>query len=119
MPRKGPLSLIPPVAVISQRPEPPDDLSPAEAEVWRRLVAGMKPGWCNGAVLSTSGTTSWYPEARDRNICPVPKCPVREQAVQEIANAPAKPAPQPKKRVNHTRTTRRQAQSVKRLLRLM
>jgi len=28
---------------------------------------------------------------------------VREQAVQETANAPAKSAPQPKKKVNHTR----------------
>ena len=31
-------------------------------------------------------------------------CSVRELAVQETANAPAKPAPQPKKKVNHTRT---------------
>jgi len=43
---------------------------------------------------------SRYAQACDDDRYP---CPVREQAVQETANAPAKPAPQPKKKVNHTR----------------
>src|SRR5215831_15210589 len=47
-----------------------------------------------------AGVPSRYAQACDDDRYP---CPVREQAVQETANAPAKPAPQPKKKVNHTR----------------
>src|SRR5262249_25537938 len=47
-----------------------------------------------------AGMPSRYAQACDDDRYP---CPVREQAVQETANAPAKPAPQPKKKVNHTR----------------
>ena len=47
-----------------------------------------------------AGVPSRYAQACDDDRYP---CPVREQAVQETANAPAKPAPQPKK-VTHTRT---------------
>src|SRR5215831_691278 len=47
-----------------------------------------------------AGVPSRYAQAGDDDRYP---CPVREQAVQETANAPAKPAPQPKKKVNHTR----------------
>ena len=47
-----------------------------------------------------AGLPSGYAQACDDDRYP---CPVREQAVQETANAPAKPAPQPKKKVNHTR----------------
>src|SRR5262249_29135464 len=47
-----------------------------------------------------AGAASRYAQACDDDRYP---CPVREQAVQETANAPAKPAPQPKKKVNHTR----------------
>jgi hypothetical protein len=43
---------------------------------------------------------STYAQACDDDRYP---CPLREQAVQETANAPAKPAPQPKKKVNHIR----------------
>lgn len=48
-----------------------------------------------------AGVPSRYAQACDDDRYP---CPVRELAVQETANAPAKPAPQPKKKVNHTRT---------------
>src|SRR5262249_62105032 len=48
-----------------------------------------------------AGVPSRYAQACDDDRYP---CPVREPAVQETANAPAKPAPQPKKKVNHTRT---------------
>src|SRR5262245_12537975 len=48
-----------------------------------------------------AGLRSRYAQACDDDRYP---CPVRELAVQETANAPAKPAPQPKKKVNHTRT---------------
>src|SRR5262249_54018155 len=48
-----------------------------------------------------AGLPSRYAQACDDDRYP---CPVRELAVQETANAPAKPAPQPKKKVNHTRT---------------
>jgi len=44
-----------------------------------------------------AGVPSRYAQACDDDRYP---CPVREQAVQETANAPAKPAPQPKKKVN-------------------
>lgn len=47
-----------------------------------------------------AGVPSRYAQACDDDRYP---CPVRELAVQETANAPAKPAPQPKKKVNHTR----------------
>jgi len=47
-----------------------------------------------------AGVPSRYAQACDDDRYP---CPVREQAVQETANAPAKPAPQPKKKVNYTR----------------
>ena len=47
-----------------------------------------------------AGVPSRYAQACDDDRYP---CPVREQAVQETANAPAKPAPQQKKKVNHTR----------------
>ena len=47
-----------------------------------------------------AGVPSRYAQACDDDRYP---CPVREQAVQETANAPAKPAPQPKKKVNHPR----------------
>ena len=47
-----------------------------------------------------AGVPSRYAQACDDDRYP---CPVRELAVQETANAPAKPAPQPKK-VTHTRT---------------
>jgi hypothetical protein len=47
-----------------------------------------------------AGVPSRYAKACDDDRYP---CPLREQAVQETANAPAKPAPQPKKKVNHTR----------------
>lgn len=52
-----------------------------------------------GAGLIAS-VPSRYAQACDDDRYP---CPVREQAVQETANAPAKPAPQPKKKVNDTR----------------
>ena len=48
-----------------------------------------------------AGVPSRYAQACDDDRYP---CPVRELAVQETANAPAKPAPQPKTKVNHTRT---------------
>src|SRR6516165_1925141 len=48
-----------------------------------------------------AGVPSRYAQACDDDRYP---CPVRELAAQETANAPAKPAPQPKKKVNHTRT---------------
>jgi hypothetical protein len=50
--RKGrtELSVVPVIPAISQRPEPPPDLGPDEAQVWRRLVAAMKPAWANGAT---------------------------------------------------------------------
>jgi hypothetical protein len=47
-----------------------------------------------------AGVPSRYAQACDDDRYP---CPVREQVVQETANAPAKPAPQPKKKMNHTR----------------
>src|SRR5262249_35359138 len=50
MPRKGPLSLIAPLGAVQQRPDPPKNLPPEEAEVWRRMVGAMRPGWCNGAT---------------------------------------------------------------------
>src|SRR6516162_4405727 len=46
-----------------------------------------------------AGVPSRYAQACDDDRYP---CPVRELAVQETANAPAKPAPQPKTKVNHT-----------------
>src|SRR5215467_7575067 len=74
----------------------------------------------------TAGLPSRYAQAcdDDRYPCPVRELAVQETAgaggataanvveavagliaaVQETANAPAKPAPQPKKKVNHTRT---------------
>src|SRR6516165_3113726 len=48
-----------------------------------------------------AGVPSRYAQACDDDRYP---CPVRELAVQETANAPAKPAPQPKKKVTYTRT---------------
>jgi hypothetical protein len=33
-----------------ERPEPPDDLSPAEAETWRNCVRAMEPDWANPAT---------------------------------------------------------------------
>jgi len=32
-----------------KRPPPPEQLAPAEAEVWRMVVSGMKPEWINPA----------------------------------------------------------------------
>jgi len=49
-----------------------------------------------------AGMPSRYAQACDDDRYP---CPVRELAVQETANAPAKPAPQPKRKVNPTRTS--------------
>src|SRR5262249_31271256 len=59
--------------------------------LWQSMIAGA------GLI---AGVPSRYAQACDDDRYP---CPVREQAVQETANAPAKPAPQPKKKVNHTR----------------
>ena len=34
------------------RPEPPRDLSPAEGQIWRDTVAGMRSGWFSKATYS-------------------------------------------------------------------
>jgi len=60
MPRKGPLALVDPLSTVQQRPEPPDSLAEPEAAIWRRLVAGMRPGWANGATEDLIGLYCYY-----------------------------------------------------------
>src|SRR5690349_20179120 len=49
-----------------------------------------------------AGVPARYAQACDDDRYP---CPLREQAVQETPNAPAKSAPPPKKKVSHTRAS--------------
>jgi hypothetical protein len=46
--RGSKLSLVPLCGLHEhERPKPPGDLSPAEAETWHNCVWAMKPGWAN------------------------------------------------------------------------
>lgn len=43
--RKGSKLSLAPVVGFPERPPPPEDLSPVEAEVWDRVVKGMRGDW--------------------------------------------------------------------------
>jgi hypothetical protein len=45
------LGVVPVVEILPKRPDPPDDLSPEEAAIWRQTVDSMRADWAGGEML--------------------------------------------------------------------